>query len=151
MSWSSGLPAGESPPTSPVALRVVLAIVGSIALLIGVVGIFVPVLPSTPFLLLAAACYARSSQRLYGWLLGRPALGPIIADWRRSRTLPRGVRRRALLAVAATFAISIILVDSWVMRAVLAAVGLILAGFLARIPASEPLRGDHPRGGDAEV
>jgi uncharacterized membrane protein YbaN (DUF454 family) len=138
VSRPSGPPPGEAPLTSPAAVRAVFAIVGSAALLIGVVGIFVPVLPSTPFVLLAAACYARSSQRLYGWLLGQPALGPIIANWRRSRTLPRGVRRRALLAVAVTFAMSILLVESWTLRAVLAAVGVILAAFLARIPASDP-------------
>lgn len=128
---------GEASRTSPAAVRVVFAVVGSAALVLGVVGLIVPVLPTTPFLLLAAACYARSSRRLYGWLLGQPALGPIITDWRRSRTLPAGVRTRALLAVVATFAISIFLVESWVLRAVLAAIGTILAAFLARIPTSD--------------
>lgn len=151
MSSSSRPPSDDTPRTSPAAIRVVLAVVGTAALVIGVVGLVVPVLPTTPFLLLAAACYARSSQRLYRWLLGQPALGPIIADWRRSRSLPPGVRRRALIAVGATFAISMILVDSWILRAILAAVGVILAAFLARIPTSDPAPASRPGRADPGV
>jgi uncharacterized membrane protein YbaN (DUF454 family) len=115
-------------------LRVVLVIVGTISLGAGVVGIFLPVLPTTPFLLLAAACYARASTRLYGWLLGQPAFGPIIVEWRRSRSLPPGVRIRALLLVALTFGVSIALVGDLLLRAGLVATALILAAFLYRIP-----------------
>lgn len=124
------LPAGSR------LVRVVCAVVGTIALAIGIVGIVLPLLPTTPFLLLAAACYARASTRLYGWLLGQPALGPIVADWRRSRSLPPGVRTRALAAVALTFAVSIALVDDALVRAGLAAIAVVLAVFLVRIPTS---------------
>jgi hypothetical protein len=98
------------------------------------VGIVVPVLPTTPFLLIAAACYARSSDRLYAWLLGQPSLGRIVSEWRRSRSLPAGVKPRALVVVAVTFAVSILLVDSLAMRIALVAVALVLAWFLWRIP-----------------
>lgn len=121
-------------PLRRLPLRVVLVVVGTISLGMGVVGIFLPVLPTTPFLLLAAACYARASTRLYGWLLGQPTFGPIIVEWRRSRSLPPGVRIRALLLVGLTFGVSIALVGDPLVRAGLVATGLILAAFLYRIP-----------------
>lgn len=104
------------------------------ALGIGVVGILLPVLPTTPFLLLAAACYARASERLYAWLLGQRALGPIITEWRASRSLPPGVKTRALIVVAVTFAVSIVLVDALVLRVMLVVTGVVLTVFLSRIP-----------------
>ncbi len=121
--------------TLPRPVRALLVTVGTLSLVLGVVGIVVPILPTTPFLLVAAACYARSSTRLYAWLLGQPSLGRIIAEWRRSRSLPPGVKARALLVVASTFAVSIVVVDGLALRIVLLAVGLVLALFLWRVPA----------------
>lgn len=131
-----GPPSGELARSTTAGLpaRVLLVVIGTIALGVGVAGILVPVLPTTPFVLLAAACYARASTRLYGWLLGQPALGPIITEWRRSRALPPGVRRRALALVTLTFGVSIILVDGALVRAGLAVVGVVLMTFLYRIP-----------------
>jgi uncharacterized membrane protein YbaN (DUF454 family) len=105
-----------------------------VSLVIGVLGIVVPVLPTTPFLLLAAACYARASGRLYAWLIGQPSLGPIITEWRRSRSLPPGVRVRALALVALSFGVSIVVADGLLLRGGLAATGLIVGVLLYRIP-----------------
>lgn len=129
----AGLAGGTRPSTSLPA-RVVLVAVGSTALGLGVVGIVVPVLPTTPFLLLAAACYARASDRMYAWLLGQPALGPIIEEWRRSRSLPPGVRTRAIAVVALSFGASIVLVDSLPIRVALVLAAVTLVVFLYRIP-----------------
>ncbi len=130
----------ETPPdpstVSPV-WRAVLLVVGTASLVLGVIGIVLPVLPTTPFLLVTAACYARASTRLYTWLLGQRSLGPIIAEWRRSRSLPPGVKTRALVVVAITFTVSVILVDALVVRLVLIAMGAILATFLYRIPTAQ--------------
>ena len=126
----------ESPP-EPAGSRLVrtaAAVIGTISLAVGVVGLVVPLLPTTPFLLLAAACYARASTRLYGWLLGQPTLGPIVTTWCRSRSLPPGVKTRAVVAVGLTFAVSIVLVDQALVRAGLAALGVIVAAVLLRIP-----------------
>jgi uncharacterized membrane protein YbaN (DUF454 family) len=136
------LPAREPRPMRATPLhpvwRAVLIIVGTVALALGAIGIFVPVLPTTPFLLVAAACYARSSTRLYEWLLSRPSIGPIVGEWRRSRSLPPGVKNRALVVVALTFTISIVLVDSLLLRVGLVATAMILMAFLYRIPTAEP-------------
>ena len=116
--------------------RAALLVIGTVALVLGVVGIALPVLPTTPLLLLAAACYARSSTRLYRWLLGQPSLGPIITQWHASRSLPPGVKPRALLVVALTFVVSIVLVDAIPLQLALAAIGLTLGLFLYRLPTS---------------
>jgi uncharacterized membrane protein YbaN (DUF454 family) len=116
-------------------VRAVLIVVGTIALGFGVLGIVVPVLPTTPFLLLAAACYARASDRLYQWLLNQRTLGPVIVRWRESRTMDPRVKVRALVVVVITFGLSIVLVEEIVLRALLAVTGMIVSVFLARIPA----------------
>jgi uncharacterized membrane protein YbaN (DUF454 family) len=63
---------------------------------IGFVGIVLPVLPTTPFLILAAACFARSSTRLEGWLLGHRRFGPILRDWRARGAIPWEAKLAAL-------------------------------------------------------
>lgn len=73
-------------------MRVLLMILGSVVLLLGVVGIFLPLLPTTPFLLLAAALYFRSSPHLYEWLLSHPHLGTYIRNFRENRAIPRRVK-----------------------------------------------------------
>ncbi len=127
----------RDPATISPLLRAVLLVVGTVSLALGVIGVLLPVLPTTPFLLVTAACYARASTRLYQWLLGQPSLGPIIVEWRRSRSLPPGVKARALAVVAITFVVSIALVDSLAVRLVLVATAIILATFLLRIPVAQ--------------
>jgi uncharacterized membrane protein YbaN (DUF454 family) len=132
--------AGKPPDPSSVSpvWRSVLLVVGTASLILGVVGIVLPVLPTTPFLLVTAACYARASTRLYQWLIAQRALGPIINEWRRSRSLPPGVKVRALAVVAITFALSVVLVDVLVLRMALVVTAMILATFLYRIPTAQP-------------
>lgn len=73
-------------------MKYVLAVLGSVALILGIIGIFLPLLPTTPFLLLAAALYFRSSQRLYDWLLNHPQLGVYIKNFREHRAIPLRVK-----------------------------------------------------------
>jgi uncharacterized membrane protein YbaN (DUF454 family) len=127
-------PAPVVKPDRSRPVRLAFAVIGTIALAIGVMGIVLPVLLTTPFLLLAAACYARASTRLYGWLLGQSALGPIITRWRESGSLAPGVKIRAIVLVVVTFAVSIILVDGLIVRALLLVTAAVLTVFLARLP-----------------
>ncbi|BBP81879.1 inner membrane protein [Pseudomonas sp. Pc102] len=70
------------------AVRYVLLVVGWLAVVLGVIGIFLPVLPTTPFLLLAAACFVRSSRRFYLWLVNHRHLGPWIRDYLEGSGIP---------------------------------------------------------------
>lgn len=124
------------------AVRVALVAAGTLCVAAGVIGIFLPLLPTTPFLLLAAACYARASRRLYGWLLGHPRLGPLILDWRRHGALPYRVKLTAIGLMAASLGSSIVFFvrePHW--QVALAVLGLLLAAYLYRIPTRVPERG----------
>ena len=73
-------------------MKILLTILGTISLVLGILGIFLPILPTTPFLLLSAALYFRSSPRLYEWLLAHPYLGPYIKNFREHRAIPLRVK-----------------------------------------------------------
>jgi len=79
---------------------------GTVSLGLGIAGTIVPLLPTTPFLLLSAACYARSSQRCYAWLLNHRVFGQIIHTWQAHRRMPRSAKRVALVLIPCTFAFS---------------------------------------------
>ena len=70
------------------SVRYTLLAIGWLSVLLGVIGIFVPVLPTTPFLLLAAACFVRSSRRFYLWLVHHKHLGPWIRDYLEGNGIP---------------------------------------------------------------
>jgi uncharacterized membrane protein YbaN (DUF454 family) len=67
----------------------ILIAIGSLSVMLGVLGIFLPVLPTTPFLLLAAACYIRSSDRFYKWLIANKWLGTYIKNYREGHGIPK--------------------------------------------------------------
>ena len=132
----------DSPHLHPIPVRLLFAALGSLFVLLGVLGIFLPVLPTTPFLLLAAACYARASRRIYRWLLKHRRFGPLIREWREHRSMPYRAKRTALLLIALSFGVSIVFfVPGWPARLGMAVGGLLLAIWIARIPSrDEPQR-----------
>jgi uncharacterized protein len=124
-------------------VRLLFAAFGTLFLGLGVVGIFLPLLPTTPFLLLAVACYARSSRRIFNWLLNHPRFGPLIREWREYRAMPYRAKRTALVLIALSFAISIaFFVPGWLAKLAMGVGGLILMAWIARIPSRDAPGGE---------
>ncbi|MEQ8348418.1 MAG: YbaN family protein [Sneathiellaceae bacterium] len=84
-------------------------IAGCLFVAIGVIGIPLPLLPTTPFMLLALFCFARGSRRLHDWLLYHPRFGPPLRDWQRHGAISRGAKRMAVGTMAVTMAVSLFL------------------------------------------
>lgn len=82
---------------------------GWLFVLLGVAGIVLPLLPTTPFLLLAAICFSRGSQRMHDWLVNHPTLGPPIVNWQTNRTITRKIKVLALLSMGGLLGISLLL------------------------------------------
>lgn len=118
---------------SPVIRGLYLSI-GVTALFMGILGIFLPVLPTTPFILLAAGCFARSSERFHGYLLNHRIAGPIIYEWCEYRSVTRQVKRWAYLVMTLSFGSSILIVSSWALKGMLVAMAVILFSFIWRLP-----------------
>lgn len=117
--------------------RGLLVVGGTFSVGLGVLGIFLPLLPTTPFLLLAAACYVRSSPRLYHWLLHNSWTGDYIRNYREGRGMPRRAKVTALGLLWATLLVSAYLVPNPWVWAVLATVALGVPWLILSIPTLE--------------
>ena len=133
---SRDIPEAELHPS--LLVRSVLWVCGSVALLLAIIGVFLPGLPTTPFVLVAAACYARASEPFYRWLLRNPTFGPLIIEWRRHHSIPYRIKLIAITLMSLTICASIwtLAARPW-LQAMLAAIGLATAAWLWRIPSRD--------------
>ncbi|KAJ57254.1 membrane protein [Actibacterium mucosum KCTC 23349] len=90
-------------------MRILWAFLGIVSVGLAMLGIPLPGLPTVPFLLLAAFCFSRSSERLHNWLISHPTFGPPIDDWREHGAIRRRVKWLASGSILAAFVISILL------------------------------------------
>ncbi|HEX2369657.1 MAG TPA: YbaN family protein [Acidimicrobiia bacterium] len=108
---------------------------GIFMLAIGIVGVWLPLIPTTGPVLLAAWCFARSSERFDQWMLNHRVFGPIVRDWRSGAGFTVRAKVIAVIALAVTFGVSIaFVVDNLGVRIGLAALGLALAVFIVSRP-----------------
>ena len=105
---------------------------------LGIVGIFLPLLPTTPFLLLAAACYVRSSPRLYRWLMTQRWTGEYIRDYREKRGLPLRTKILTVLILWATVGWSAFRISNSWLLAFLFAVAVVIPIVILRLPTRKP-------------
>jgi hypothetical protein len=87
--------------------RILYYIAGTISLALGIIGMVFPILPTTPFLLLSAACYVRSSEKAYNWLIHNKIFGKIIRDYREGKGLPIKLKLITIILLWITILISI--------------------------------------------
>lgn len=117
--------------------RALWAALGVACVAVGLVGVVLPGLPTTPFLILAAACFLRSSQKLYDRVLGHPRFGPLVRDYREGKGLPRRVKVWALILmwIFVLFALGPGLPSGrWELRAIVGVAALIGTAYLVRLP-----------------
>ncbi len=122
-------------------MRWLLFSLGTVSLILGVVGIFLPLLPTTPFLLLTAACYLRSSQRFYLWLIHHPRLGRYILGYLDGQGIPRKAKFYTLAVLWCSILIStFIVLHHWVAIA-LPIIATLVSAYIWRLP--EPVWQDQ--------
>lgn len=90
-------------------MRFIYAGLGLFCVALAVIGIVLPLLPTVPFLLLAAFFFANSSDRLHNWIVAHNVFGPMIMDWRDRGAIQLGAKRAATLSIAAVFGLSLLL------------------------------------------
>jgi len=93
-------------PPSP--FRLIMLVVGWISLALGILGIFFPLLPTTPFVLLAASCFSKSSPGLHARLLNQPLLGPMIQNWEREGSISQSAKVTATVFMIGLFGYSLL-------------------------------------------
>lgn len=107
--------------------KYLFVILGSICLGLGALGVAIPVLPTTPFLLIALACYLRSSRRLYDWLIHHKVFGLYLYNYVTYRAVPRLTKVFALIILWVGLITSILLVEILFVRLILLAVGIVVS------------------------
>ncbi|QLU26066.1 DUF454 family protein [Klebsiella oxytoca] len=123
--------------------RIILIIIGWLSVALGTLGVFLPLLPTTPFILLGAWCFARSSPRFHHWLLYRSWFGGYLRHWQQYRAMPPGAKPRAVVMILLTFAISLWLVNLTWVRILLLIVLACLLIFMWRIPVVDAKQQKH--------
>lgn len=120
------------------ALRLSLLGCGVIATVLGVIGIFLPLLPTVPFLLLALACFARSSETFYNWLLDHAHFGPLVRPYVDGRGMPRASKLKAIALVWASIIFSaFFLVENVSLKWLLLIVACGVTAYLIHLPVME--------------
>lgn len=122
---------------------------GTLSLVLGIIGIFLPLLPTTPFVLLAAACFARGSEKFHNWLITHERFGPLVRDWQAHRSIPFRAKCLALSMMWTSMSIT-----AWLLRArpvsslTLIAIGIAVTIWMVRLPTRPP--GGYPETTDAQ-
>lgn len=112
---------------------------GGFCLLLGVIGVFLPVMPTVPFVLLAAVCFARGSRKMHDWLRNHPHFGPPLRDWENDRRIPRRARNIGLAMMWTSLSVTAWLLfehQRW-LSLLLLVTAVAVSAYLLRLPVRE--------------
>lgn len=112
---------------------------GTLAVGLGLLGIVLPLLPTTPFLLLAAWCYIRSSKRLHTWLLSHPVCGEYIYNYTEHRSVRRSSKRVAIITLWTSMAVSMYIVQKTHVTLILIVIGTLVSAHILSLRTFESL------------
>jgi hypothetical protein len=134
------------PAELPRSTRLLLVGAGAVCLVLGAAGALLPILPTTPFVLLAGVCFARGSPAFHRALRESRLFGAVLRDWEEHRSISRGAKLKAVVLVLVVFTVSI----TWALettppRLVMGAVGLGVLAFLVRLPETPERDPERPR------
>ncbi|WP_456417113.1 YbaN family protein [Thiolapillus sp.] len=120
--------------------NIVLTFFGFVFVALGALGLILPVLPTTPFLLLAAACFANSSPRFHHWLLNLRVFGPLIRNWQETRSIPKRAKLLAILTIVLVGGTSVVFfIEATFLKVLVSAILLFHIFFIANIKDTELL------------
>ena len=115
------------------SIKILLNVIGCIAVVLAILGVFLPLLPTTPFLLLASACFVRGSDRLHRWLLNNPLFGEYLRNIEDKKGMPLKGKVITLVLLWASLAYSIYTVNPLLLKVMLAAIGIGVTVFILRM------------------
>lgn len=143
---------GDAPGEMREGIRLLLIIAGTACVVLGVVGMFLPILPTTPFLLLAAVCYARSSRRFYHWLLTNRWFGRYIRNYREGRGIPLREKAAIILLLWLTIVYAAWFVARpWWLKAILLGIAVGVTIHLVKTKTLKPEDGEPEPVGEGEA
>lgn len=119
-------------------LKFLLLALGILSTGLGVLGIFLPLLPTVPLLLLATACFARSSDGFYNWLVNHRHLGPMIQGFQDGRGIPRKAKIKAIIMIWVSIPVSAYFIVVFWVKLILISIGCIVTCYLLYMPEFEP-------------
>jgi uncharacterized protein len=119
------------------ALRMLLILIGWLSVVLGVIGIFLPIMPTTPFLLLAAACFVRTSPKFYQWLVGHPRLGKYLVYYLEGKGIPLKAKIYTIALITISMSITTYIVPVTAVKILLPLVGVLVALYIVRQPTLE--------------
>lgn len=114
--------------------KYLLIAAGWTSFILGVIGIVLPLLPTTPFMLLAAACFANSSPRFHDWLLNHKYFGPIINNFKTGKGIPKKVRNNTIVLIWVMMGISMLVIGKLWSTLLLVTIGVSVSIYLLRLP-----------------
>lgn len=130
-------PPGSYRPLKNRYLRGALLVCGWVSVILGVAGIVLPLLPTTPFLLLAAACFLRSSSHFYGWLVTHPRLGQYLAYYLDGAGMPLRAKFYTLALIWSTMAFSAWMLKNLWVALLLLVIAVCVSVYIGRLPVKD--------------